>query len=118
VNPRQWKYLPWEQLKQVVISINSWQMNSSANPVVNALIMRVALMSFLTFQGSRPGLFYDLSAGEFCPLRIPPINRENYGGLPPVTQKIHQGLSLDLSGMGTSPWVFIFYILDVIFFMD
>ena len=26
--------------------------------------------SFLLFQGSRPGLFYDLSAEEFCPLRI------------------------------------------------
>jgi hypothetical protein len=28
-------------------------------------------MSFLLFQGSRPGLFNDLSAGESCPLRIP-----------------------------------------------
>ena len=31
------------------------------------------MSSFLLFQGSRPGLFYDLSAGESCPLRIPPI---------------------------------------------
>jgi hypothetical protein len=27
--------------------------------------------SFLRFRVSRPGLFYDLSAGEFYPLRIP-----------------------------------------------
>jgi len=26
---------------------------------------------FLRFRASRPGLFYDLSTGEFCPLRIP-----------------------------------------------
>jgi hypothetical protein len=26
---------------------------------------------FLLFQGSRPGLFYDVSTGESCPLRIP-----------------------------------------------
>jgi hypothetical protein len=29
------------------------------------------MRSFLRFRVSRPGLFYDLSAGEFCPLRIP-----------------------------------------------
>jgi len=27
--------------------------------------------SSLLFQGSRPGLFYDVSTGESCPLRIP-----------------------------------------------
>ncbi|MEE9504296.1 MAG: hypothetical protein V3V90_04140, partial [Thermodesulfobacteriota bacterium] len=39
---------------------------------VNALenVYYASLKSFLRFQGSRPGLFYDLSAGEFCPLRI------------------------------------------------
>ena len=55
------------------------------------------MSSFLLFQGSRPGLFCDLSAGESCPLRIPPINRglrfpplisrENDSGLPPVTSE-------------------------------
>ena len=55
----------------------------------------MVIRSFLLFQGSRPGLFYDLSEGESCPLRIPPINRrlrfpplisrEKDGGLPPVT---------------------------------
>jgi hypothetical protein len=35
----------------------------------------MVIRSFLLFQGSRPGLFYDLSVGDFCPLRIPPINR-------------------------------------------
>jgi hypothetical protein len=29
-------------------------------------------MPFLSYRGSRPGLFSDLSAGEFCPLRILP----------------------------------------------
>jgi hypothetical protein len=72
-------------------------------------------MSFLPFQGSRLGLFNDLSAGEFYPLRIPPIDRglrfpplisrEKDGVLPPVTQKRHQGLSLAPSAMGVSPWV-------------
>jgi len=55
----------------------------------------MVIRSFLLFQGSRPGLFYDLSAGESCPLRIPLINqglrlpplisREKNSGLPPVT---------------------------------
>ena len=30
----------------------------------------MVMRSYLSFQGSRPGLFYDLSAGESCPLRI------------------------------------------------
>ena len=29
-------------------------------------------MPFLSYRGSRPGLFSDLSAGEVCPLRILP----------------------------------------------
>jgi hypothetical protein len=33
-------------------------------------------MSFLRFRGSRAGLFYDLSAGEFCPLRHSPPSVE------------------------------------------
>jgi hypothetical protein len=31
----------------------------------------MALKPFLRFRASRPGLFYDLSAGDSCPLRIP-----------------------------------------------
>jgi hypothetical protein len=34
-------------------------------------IRRMALKPFLRFRASRPGLFYDLSAGDSCPLRIP-----------------------------------------------
>ena len=54
----------------------------------------MVMRSSLQFRGSRPGLFYDLSAGEFCPLRIsasgglrfpPLISREKDNGLPPVT---------------------------------
>jgi hypothetical protein len=85
------------------------------DPVMSAVLMRKALMSFLSFQGSRPALFNDLSPGESCPLRIPPINRglrfpplisrEKEEGLPPVTQKRHQGLSLFTSAMGVSPRV-------------
>jgi hypothetical protein len=69
-------------------------------------------MSFLLFQGSRPGLFNDLSAGESCPLRIPPMNRglrfpplisrKKNGGLSPVNQKKHQGLGLGSRDMGMS----------------
>jgi len=29
------------------------------------------MAAFLSFRGSRAGLFYNLSAGESCPLRIP-----------------------------------------------
>jgi hypothetical protein len=29
------------------------------------------MMSFPLFQGSRPGVFYDVSTGDSCPLRIP-----------------------------------------------
>jgi hypothetical protein len=51
---------------------------------------------FLQFRGSRPGLFYDLSAGESYPLRIsasgglrfpPLISREKNCGLPPITSE-------------------------------
>jgi len=50
----------------------------------------MVMSSFLLFQGSRPGLFYDLSAGESYPLRIsasgglrfpPLISREKDSGL-------------------------------------
>jgi len=57
----------------------------------------MVMRPYLSFQGSRPGLFYDLSVGEFCPLRIPLINqglrlpplisREKDSGLPPVTSE-------------------------------
>jgi len=83
--------------------------------------MSPALMSFLPFQGSRPSLFNDLSAGEFCPLRIPPtsrglrfpplISREKDGGLSPVTQKKHQGLPLSPNAMGVSLGVSTYDIL-------
>ena len=56
------------------------------------------MRSFLLFQGSRPGLFYDVSTGESCALRILPrskgakelrlpplVRREKDSGLPPVT---------------------------------
>ena len=36
----------------------------------------------LLLQGSRPGVFYDVSTGDFCPLRIPfdrPIGHEPFG---------------------------------------
>jgi hypothetical protein len=33
--------------------------------------MGMIMRSFLLFQGSRPGLFYDLSTGDSYPLRIP-----------------------------------------------
>jgi hypothetical protein len=39
------------------------------------------MRSFLLFRGSRPGLFYDLSGGDSCPLRIPSRTR----GLRPPT---------------------------------
>ncbi|RLB28915.1 MAG: hypothetical protein DRG66_02865 [Deltaproteobacteria bacterium] len=55
----------------------------------------MVIRAFLLFQGSRLGLFYDVSEGESRPLRIPPINRrlrlpplisrEKHSGLPPVT---------------------------------
>jgi hypothetical protein len=37
------------------------------------------MIPFLHYSGSRAGRFYGLSAGEFCPLRIPldkPLGRE------------------------------------------
>jgi hypothetical protein len=51
------------------------------------------LMPFLSYRGSRPGLFSDLSAGEFCPLRIPlgklgaavsPTDKSRKGRRPPA----------------------------------
>jgi hypothetical protein len=51
---------------------------------------------FLQFRGSRAGLFYDLSVGDSCPLRIaafgslrfpPQINHEKNGALPPVNSE-------------------------------
>jgi hypothetical protein len=49
---------------------------------------------FPLFQGSRPGLFIDLSAVEFCPLRIPlvklgaavsPTDKSRKGRRPPAS---------------------------------
>jgi hypothetical protein len=62
-------------------------------------------MSFLQYRGSRPGLFSDLSAGEFCPLRILPtgrelrfpplISREKHEGLPPgISEKASEPISI------------------------
>ncbi len=58
--------------------------------------------SFLRFQGSRPGLFYDLSARETCPLRCSPAPSEREPGLPPhisreKTAASHQSLRKDLA---------------------
>ena len=68
------------------------------NLYIASKIMSYAdMVPFLQCRGSRPGLFYDLSAGESCPLRIPPtsrglrfpplISREKHGGLPPGTSE-------------------------------
>ena len=60
-------------------------------------------------------LFYDLSTGDSCPLRIPPTSRglrfpplishEKGGGLPPDTQKRPQSHASYSSATGVSPWV-------------
>ena len=53
----------------------------------------MVMRSYLSFQGSRPGLFYDLSVGDFCPLRIPLINQ----GLrlpPQISREKDSGLRL------------------------
>jgi len=53
----------------------------------------MVMRSYLSFQGSRPGLFCDLSAGVRIPLinqglRLPPlISREKDSGLSPVTSE-------------------------------
>ena len=56
----------------------------------------MVMKSYLSFQGSRPGLFYDLSVSRQAGLRIsapgglrlpPLISREKDGGLPPVTSE-------------------------------
>ena len=72
--------------------------------------------TFSSVPSLRPGLFYDLSTGDSCPLRIPPtsrglrfpplISREKHGGLPPVTQKRSQSHASSISATGVSPWVF------------
>jgi hypothetical protein len=51
------------------------------------------MIPYLAYRGSRPGLFYNLSAGEFCPLRIPldklgaavsPTDKSGKGRRPPA----------------------------------
>ena len=79
----------------------------------------MSLRPFLRFRVSRPGLFYDLSTGDSCPLRIPPtsrglrfpplISREKHGGLPTVTQKRSQSHASYISATGVSPWVSTIY---------
>lgn len=62
----------------------------------------LVMMPFLQYQGSRPGLFYNLSVGEFYPLRIlassfgavelrfpPLIRREKTKSSHQVSQKRH-----------------------------
>ncbi len=84
----------------------------------------MSLRPFLRFRVSRPGLFYDLSTGDSCPLRIPPtsrglrfpplISREKHGGLPTVTQKRSQSHTAYISATGVSPWVSTEYCLNVV----
>jgi hypothetical protein len=50
---------------------------------VNASL-NTTLMSFLLFQGSRPGLFNDLYAGESRPPRLSPAERDDGGQVCPL----------------------------------
>ena len=59
--------------------------------------------SFLRFQGSRPGLFYDLSAREFCPLRCSPAPSEREPGLPPQISREKTAASHQSHSEKTSP---------------
>jgi hypothetical protein len=69
--------------------------------------------SFLRFQGSRPGLFYDLSARETCPLRCSPAPSERESGLPPQisrekTAASHQSLRKDIANFLQSNFIMPF----------
>ena len=85
----------------------------------------VSLRPFLRFRVSRPGLFYDLSTGDSCPLRIPPtsrglrfpplISREKHGGLPTVTQKRPQSHTASNSITGENPYVSILFMNPIVF---
>ena len=59
--------------------------------------------SFLRFQGSRPGLFYDLFARETCPLRCSPAPSEREPGLPPQISREKTAASHQSHSEKTSP---------------
>ena len=60
------------------------------------------LMPFLPYRGSRPGLFRDFSAGEFCPLRILPTSRELR--FPPlISREKDEGLPPGISEKASGP---------------
>jgi hypothetical protein len=70
--------------------------------IIESEYSRKAVKSFLRFRGSRPGLFYDLSARETCPLRCSPAPSEREPGLPPQisrekTASSHQSLRKDFT---------------------
>jgi hypothetical protein len=50
--------------------------------------------TFSSVPSLRPGLFYDLSTGDSCPLRIPPTSRISATGINPWVSmaKIHMGV--------------------------
>jgi len=49
-------HAPNQSLTDSPYSIKNWQKTPGVSPGVNAVMMRATLMSFLPFQGSRPGL--------------------------------------------------------------
>jgi hypothetical protein len=59
--------------------------------------------SFLRFQGSRPGLFYDLSVRETCPLHCSPAPSEREPGLPPQISREKTAASHQSHSEKTSP---------------
>jgi hypothetical protein len=84
-----------EEWTNVSSSLNFYSMIDSG-------YSRKVVKSFLRFRGSRPGLFYDLSARETCPLRCSPAPSEREPGLPPQisrekTAPFHQSLRKDFA---------------------
>jgi len=54
------------------------------------------MRSFLLFRGSRPGLFYDLSAGDSCPLRITSHGSKDLMPLPDIVNYLMLSVVLSL----------------------
>jgi hypothetical protein len=71
----------------------------------------MALKPFLRFRASRTGLFYDLSAGDSCPLRIPlaPSTGSGLGAAVSPADKSGKGQRPPASHLKKAPKPFFLY---------
>jgi hypothetical protein len=99
-----WVHMSYGRIEQVEIPqvFTGWSVLILQFMIESGYPQKVA-KSFLRFQGSRPGLFYDLPARETCPLLCSPAPSEREPGLPPQISREKTAASHQSHSEKTSP---------------